>query len=184
MNYWTVGTVLLALLLSVGCKKEPRSEEGGAATQAVLQLRSPAFPPGEMIPARHSCDGRNVSPPLAWEGAPAGTSSLALIMDDPDAPRGTFTHWLVANIGPRRTGLSENASAAPGEAVQGKSSFGRAGYGGPCPPAGETHRYFFKLYALDEKLALSSGFSKDALLAAMEGHVLAAGELMGRYRRQ
>lgn len=151
-----------------------------------LQITSPAFQQGGMIPARYTCDSSDVSPELHWEGAPAGTKSFALVCDDPDAPRGTWVHWVIFNIPPSQTSLRENvppdAQLADGTR-QGTTDFRRTGYGGPCPPSG-VHRYFFKLYALDAMLDLKAGSTKAELMTAMEGHILAEAELMGKYSRQ
>lgn len=155
-------------------------------TSASMVLSSPAFAAGASIPAGYSCDGKDQSPPLRWTGAPAGTQSFALIMDDPDAPAGTWVHWLIFNIPAQATGLPEAvrpAAKLDDGSVQGTNSWRRVGYGGPCPPRGQ-HRYFFKLYALDSMLSLSSSASKADLLRAMEGHILAQAELMGVYRRR
>jgi len=157
------------------------SEEGGAAMS--FMLTSSAFANGEAIPRQFSCDGKDVSPPLEWRNVPQGTRSFSLICDDPDAPRGTWVHWMLYNLSADRLSLPENASAAlPESALHGKNSWGRSDYGGPCPPSG-THRYFFKLYALDTMLDLKAGASKDQLLHAMGGHILAQAELMGVYKR-
>jgi len=149
-----------------------------------LSIQSTAFGPGEAIPAVYSCDGKGISPPLTWTGAPAASKSFALIMDDPDAPMGTFVHWVIYNIPAASVGLSEatpkDAKLSDGS-IQGLNSARRSGYTGPCPPGG-THRYFFKLYALDATLDLPSA-GKDELLQAMKGHILAQGELMGTYSR-
>lgn len=147
-----------------------------------FELTSVAFAAGEPIPAKYTCDGANVSPPLAWSDAPPGTQSLALIMDDPDAPAGTWDHWLLFNIPANVRNLPEQAGAPVGS-VDGKNGWGRTGYGGPCPPRG-THRYFFKLYALAAKLDLPAGANKSQLLRAMKTHILAQAELMGTYARQ
>ena len=150
-----------------------------------IEVKSEAFEEGGMIPNKYTCDGEDASPPLSWTGVPEGTEALALICDDPDAPVGTWVHWVIFNIPPDTTGLSENI---PPERVlesgarQGRNDFGNIGYGGPCPPRG-THRYYFKLYALDKKVDLEPGATKDELLKAMEGHILAEGRLMGRYKR-
>jgi len=150
-----------------------------------IKVKSEAFEEGGMIPKKYTCDGEDASPPLSWTGVPEGTKALALICDDPDAPVGTWVHWVIFNIPPDTTGLSENI---PPERVlesgarQGRNDFGNIGYGGPCPPRG-THRYYFKLYALDKKVDLEPGATKDGLLKAMEGHILAEGRLMGRYKR-
>jgi Raf kinase inhibitor-like YbhB/YbcL family protein len=150
-----------------------------------LSITSTAFFHGKPIPSNYSCDGKGISPPLAWSGAPDGTKTFALIMDDPDAPMGTYVHWVIYNIPSSAAGLpeavSKDARLANGS-QQGPNSSGRAGYAGPCPPGG-THRYFFKLYALDAVLDLS-GAGKEQLLKAMEGHILARGELMGTYSRK
>ena len=148
-------------------------------------LTSTAFTQGKPIPAVYTCTSRDISLTLAWGDPPEGTQSLALIMDDPDAPVGTWVHWVIYNIPAAARRLPENippdATLADGS-LQGKNSWGRPGYGGPCPPSG-THRYFFKLYALDTMLNLPSGASKQQLLQAMEGHILAQVELMGTYKK-
>lgn len=146
-----------------------------------LVLESPAFVASASIPGVYTCDGADRSPELTWHGMPAGTQSYALIMDDPDAPNGTWDHWLLFNI-PAMLNRLDEAADMPKGAVSGKNSWGNTGYGGPCPPSG-THRYFFKLYALDTLLTLASGVNKQDLLNAMKGHVLASSELMGVYKR-
>ena len=151
-----------------------------------LEIESSAFKAGEFIPKKYSCQGEDVSPPLNWSGAPEGTRSFLLIRDDPDAPMGTWVHWLVYDIPVGTTSLPENVSKAPtleNGAKQGNTSFGRVGYGGPCPPPSKPHRYFFKLYALDSTLGLRPGIKKEELLKAMEGHILAETQLMGLYKR-
>ncbi len=150
-----------------------------------IELFSPAFKEGELIPRKYTCDGPNLSPPLQWQNVPAGTKSLALICDDPDAPAGTWVHWVIFNLPPHLSGLPENVppqKELPDGSLQGKNDFGQIGYGGPCPPYG-IHRYFFKIYALDIKLDLKSGVTKSQLLSSMEGHILSQGQLMGRYGR-
>lgn len=144
-----------------------------------MELRSSAFESGGDIPSVHTCDGRDISPPLEVSDVPEGTAALALVMDDPDAPMGTFDHWLVWNI---PAGTTEIPEGAEPEGVQGRSGFGTLGYGGPCPPSG-THRYRFKLYALDQELDLAHGAQKPQLEEAMQGHVLAEALLEGNYRR-
>jgi Raf kinase inhibitor-like YbhB/YbcL family protein len=144
----------------------------------MFEITSPAFEFDGAIPAKHSCDGANVSPPLSFAGAPEGTRSLALVVDDPDAPVGTFTHWLSWGIDPGVDGLSEG-QAAPRE---GRNGFGTTGYVGPCPPGGR-HRYFFRLHALDTDLDLEPGADRDELERALEGRVLETAELMGTYER-
>jgi hypothetical protein len=145
-----------------------------------MKLTSPDFENEGMIPSDLTCDGRDVSPELLITGVPEGTKSLALIMDDPDAPRGTFVHWVVWNI-PDDTKRIERGKEPKGN--QGTTGFGGRGYGGPCPPSG-THRYFFKLYALDDELHLKEGARKEALEEAMDAHIIEKTELMGKYRRK
>jgi Raf kinase inhibitor-like YbhB/YbcL family protein len=145
-----------------------------------LELTSAAFEEGEQIPAKYTCDGDELSPPLAWSSLPAGTRTLALIMHDPDAPSGDFAHWLAWNIDPEPGELPEGA-AAPAE---GSNGFGRPGYGGPCPPPGHgAHRYFFHLHALDAELGLEPGAAREHLQDAIEGHVLAEAKLIGIFQR-
>ncbi len=145
-----------------------------------LELTSPAFQNGQTIPRQYTGDGRNVSPPLRWTDPPAGTQSFALICEDPDAPRGTFTHWVAFNLPAESRGLDEGVS--PG-GVEGKNDFGKSGYGGPAPPRGKPHRYYFKLHALDQRLDLKANATREQLVAAMKGHVLAEADLMGTYGR-
>jgi Raf kinase inhibitor-like YbhB/YbcL family protein len=143
-------------------------------------LSSDAFGQGEEIPRRHACDGEDVSPALSWRDPPAGTRSLALIVEDPDAPRGTFTHWLAWNIEPVAGGLAEDESAA----AEGRNDFGIGGWSGPCPPPGHgPHRYFFRLHALDARLDVGFRAGRRELDRALAGHVLGAAELMGLYER-
>jgi Raf kinase inhibitor-like YbhB/YbcL family protein len=163
-------TPLLALLLlALPCI--------GLAAPAIT---SPDFTQGGMIPSRFTCEGRNVSPALEIAGIPAKAASLALVVDDPDAPGGTFTHWIVWNIPPGTRKFA--GGAAPGGAVQGTNDFGNAGYSGPCPPSG-IHRYFFRLFALDAALHLTPGASRKEFDAALAGHVVAQAVLMGRYEK-
>jgi len=150
-----------------------------------IQIQSSAFSEGGAIPKQYTCDGKDISPPLSWAGVPDETKSLALICDDPDAPRKTWVHWVLFDLPPGIKGLSEGVAARETIAeggTHGVNDFRKLGYGGPCPPSG-THRYLFKLYALDAKLALSSGATKEEVLRAMEGHVLAQGTLTGKYSR-
>ncbi len=150
-----------------------------------LTITSNAFAQNSSIPSKYTCDGADVSPPLAWADAPAGTKSFALIADDPDAPMGTWVHWVAWNIPAQSTGLEEGVdpSAALDDGTkQGISDFKKPGYGGPCPPSG-THRYFFKLYALDSTLNLPATANKANLEAVTKGHVLAEAQLMGTYAR-
>src|SRR5216110_2896021 len=143
-----------------------------------ISISSPAFQGGGDIPAKFTCNGTNVSPGLQISGVPNQATSLVLIVDDPDAPRGLFTHWIVWNLDLKTTDIAENSAPAGG--IQGTNDFGKRNYGGPCPPSG-THRYFFKIFALDTKLELKPSARRAELAAAMKGHVLAQGELMGRY---
>jgi len=150
-----------------------------------MKLTSTAFQEGGMIPAKYTCDGTNVSPELEWSGAPQTTKSVALICDDPDAPGKTWVHWVVFDLPAGRTSLPE--SIPPQETIagggkQGTNDFKKIGYGGPCPPSG-THRYFFRIYALDAELNLDGKATKEQLLQAMKDHVVDEGELMGRYKR-
>jgi hypothetical protein len=154
--------------------------------EKMLELSSSAFSEEGMIPVKYTCDGDNSSPALAWKNAPEETKSFALICDDPDAPSGIFVHWVVYNIPANVTSLDEGAGSSgrlPKGAMSGVTSFEATKYGGPCPPKG-THRYYFKLYALDTELRLAAVPNKDRLLKVMEGHVLAKAELMGTYKRQ
>lgn len=151
-----------------------------------FELKSTAFAAGSPIPSLYTCQGKDISPPLAWTGAPEKTRSFVLICDDPDAPLGTWDHWVYYNIPPAVSSLPEGMSRMerPEQGgIHGRSSFGDFGYGGPCPPWG-THRYFFRLYALDTMLNLESGVKKKGTLKAMEGHVLGTAELMGTYKKK
>lgn len=154
-----------------------------------IKITSPAFQPNGLIPSQYTCDGQDISPPLSWSGAPSNTKSLAMIVDDPDAPdpakpQRVYVHWVVYNLPPGTIALPEDASKTgmPKGAVQGKNDWGKAVYGGPCPPIGQ-HRYFFKVYALDTELTGLSGATKADLERAMKGHVLGSGELMGTYQK-
>jgi len=150
-----------------------------------ITITSTAFTEGSMIPQNYTCDGEDISPPLAWSGVPDGTKSLALICDDPDAPMGTWVHWVLFNIPAH---IMELPTKIPSEKIiqngakHGINDFRKFGYGGPCPPGG-THRYYFKLYALDTEINVEAGITKAQLLKTMEGHILAEGQLMGRYKR-
>ena len=152
-----------------------------------MQLTSTAFTEGAAIPAKYTCDAKNVSPPLKWNGVPAGAKSLALIVDDPDASAGTWVHWVIYDLPPTTSELAEDVPKSQyvaGGAKQGLNDFRHLGYGGPCPPHGKPHRYFFKLYALDAMLELKPGLTKKDLESAMEKHILARAELMGTYQRK
>ena len=154
-------------------------------TTTKLQIKSSAFETGGMIPKQYTCDGEDISPPLSWDGVPESTKSLALISDDPDAPMGTWVHWVLYDLPGSTRELQENFpkdKTLSNGAKQGITDFKKIGYGGPCPPSG-VHRYFFKLYALDTKLNLEPGATKKQLEDAMKTHILAQAELMGKYKR-
>ena len=159
---------------------------GTGERAAQMQLTSAAFGYGDKIPARFTCDGEDVSPPLQWSGAPTETRSFALIMDDPDAPRGTWVHWLLYNLPKEAVELAQAVPTLPeipSGARQGRNTSGDIGYAGPCPPPGKPHRYFFRLYALDIMLSLPPGTTRQELEHALDQHILAQGELMGTYQR-
>lgn len=177
-------TAAFALVWSCQGKKRPQPETVGEKKMEI-KVTSRAFEEGGMIPQKYTCDGEDVSPPLAWTSVPEGTKSLALICDDPDAPMGTWVHWVLFNLPANIKELPENVppqETLENGAKHGITDFRRIGYGGPCPPSG-THRYYFKLYALDTELDLEAGITKAELLEAMEGHILAEGRLMGKYKR-
>jgi len=173
---------LLVILISSCSSNQTSTSETTEPTEAAItmELKSDAFASGQSIPAKYTCIGKNMSPALTWGNAPVGTQSFALIVDDPDAPMGTWVHWVLYNIPSGTTSLAENTDAS-GISV-GKNSSSHMSYDGPCPPSG-THRYFFKLYALDATLSLSPGATKEQLLGAMKGHILAQGELMGTFSK-
>jgi len=151
-----------------------------------IKMKSLAFVPGGKIPGKYTCDGMDISPPVSWTSGPEGTKTFALICDDPDAPMGTWVHWVLFNLPADITEFRENVppeKELENGAKQGMNDFRKIGYGGPCPPGG-THRYFFKLYALDTEIHLEAGATKAELLKAMEGHILAEGQLIGRYERR
>lgn len=145
-----------------------------------MKITSKAFGHMKPIPPKYTCKGEDINPPLEFDNPPEGTVSLVMIMDDPDAPMGTWDHWILWNIDPKATGIAE--ATVPKGALQGKNTWGRNDYGGPCPPSG-THRYFFKLYALDCKLQLAEGTIKGRLEKAMEGHILGEAELVGLFSK-
>ncbi|MBU1076971.1 MAG: YbhB/YbcL family Raf kinase inhibitor-like protein [Spirochaetes bacterium] len=151
-----------------------------------LQISSPSFQDGEMIPAKHTCDGDDLSPALEWSKVPDGTRSIAVICDDPDAPAGEWVHWVLFNLSGNIKRLADGIpadKALPNGAKQGVNDFNRIGYGGPCPPGRTVHRYFFKVFALNTNLELDSGITKFDLIKAMESHILAKGQLTGKYSR-
>jgi Raf kinase inhibitor-like YbhB/YbcL family protein len=160
-----------------------KARKGGSMAFVIQSL---AFTEGSAIPKKYSCEGADLSPGLSWEGAPAGSAAFSLIVDDPDAPAGTWTHWIAWNIPAAANALPEGVAKVPqlGDGSrQGLNDFRRVGYNGPCPPGGKVHRYYFKLYALDGKLDLKAGASRQELERAMHGHVLAEARAMGTYRR-
>lgn len=167
------------VVVKINFKKQQDLPAQGSKTK--MKITSSAFGHNETIPSKYTCDGENVNPPLEIDDAPALVESLVLVMDDPDAPAGAWVHWTLWNINPATKVIAENS--IPEGAVQGVTSFGQPGYGGPCPPSG-THRYFFKLYALDTKLNLSSDADKAKLEAVMAGHIIEQAELLGLYSRQ
>lgn len=171
--------LLLVLACTAGCTG---AQDTTPEIPPDINVTSPAFFEGESIPARFTCNGEDISPPLNWTGVPDGAASLALVVDDPDAPAGTFTHWLVWNISPLTGGLPEGVAEGEFGIVQGTSDFGSVGYGGPCPPGG-VHRYRFRLLALDTTPALGPGAGRGEVNLAVEGHILAWGELQGTYGR-
>lgn len=182
---------VLALFLS-GCNGKENDSGPDPAAQSErssdmeLTITSSFFKNGETIPEKYTADGADVSPPLSWSDVPANTQSFALIVDDPDAPAGTWVHWVLANIEGETRSINEGVPAKEtvlGSAVHGKNDFGNYGYGGPAPPSGKPHRYFFKLYALDTILEVDPGITKDGLMQAMEGHIVGEAELMGKYQR-
>jgi len=181
--------VLLTIpaLLVCSCKDSEQADSGAVGGKKMeIKITSSAFEDGGLIPAKYTCDGADVSPPLQWDAVPEGTKSIALISDDPDAPMGTWVHWVLFNLPAQTRELPENVptdETLPNGAKQGITDFGRVGYGGPCPPSG-THRYFFKIYALDTELQIDTGAGKRGLLKAMEGHILRQGQLMGKYKRK
>ena len=174
------------LLLLPGCKDKQSASSIDEGT-ATMKVTSTAFREGETIPTKYTGDGEDVSPPLRWDEAPPGTKSFALICDDPDAPRSTpWVHWVLYNLPADKHKLAEALPAKetlPNGARQGKNDFGKIGYGGPAPPRGKPHRYFFQVYALDSTLDLAAGATKQQLEQSVKGHVLAHGQLVGTYAR-
>ena len=180
--------LLPVLLVPVVSCSNPASGsvQGTEPADSGFRIESTAFKEGAFIPTRFSCQGEDVSPPLSWADPPAGVRSFVLMVEDPDAPAGTWTHWVAFNLPAQARAMDENApkrDELPNGGLQGKNSFGSVGYGGPCPPAGNAHRYFFRLYALDTALGLQAGADKSKVLAAMKGHVLGEAQLMGRFKR-
>jgi Raf kinase inhibitor-like YbhB/YbcL family protein len=176
--------IILFLVLLSGCISSIKEEEETIMKQ--ISISSDAFENGSSIPVDYTCDEDDRSPPLSWQGLPEGTRSIALIVDDPDAPAGTWVHWVIYNIPADSTGLPaampKDSSLNDGS-LQGKNDFGKIGYNGPCPPPGKPHRYFFKVYALDTMLELKNGVTKSQLESAMKGHILGQGSITGKYAR-
>ena len=179
--------LILVILVPLGACQESRPDQQLVEEpRGALVVESGAFRHGDNIPQRYTCDGEDVSPPLSWSEPPSGTAGLALVVDDPDAPVGTWVHWVLFNIPAEARSLEEGVPAVEvvaGVGVQGRNSWGNLGYGGPCPPAGNPHRYLFKLYALDTTLELGPGASTGDVEKAMADHILAEGQLTGQYGR-
>ncbi|HUT66699.1 MAG TPA: YbhB/YbcL family Raf kinase inhibitor-like protein [Spirochaetota bacterium] len=174
--------LVLTLAANTVCAKDKKKE----GKPVDLTVESSAFQHGGMIPVKYTCDGTDVSPPITWTDGPEGTKSYAIICDDPDAPVGTWVHWVIYDIPPDVSSLPEavpSKKALDNGADHGTNDFKRYGYGGPCPPGG-THRYFFKVYALDALIGKGPGLKKKELLRLMEGHIVAKGELIGKYSRR
>jgi Raf kinase inhibitor-like YbhB/YbcL family protein len=181
----TISIVFAAMIfVFVGCQSNPSTAAEGK-NQMSIRLTSQAFEENSLIPKKYSCDGENISPPISWSGIPGEAKSLALIVDDPDAPSGSFVHWVIYNIDPAKEGLPEavTLSTPQGLGAQGKNSTGKSGYSGPCPPKGSSHHYFFRLYALDTMLDIGAGPSRASVENAMKNHILATGQLVGIYSR-
>ena len=184
--------LMLGVLVLPACGRSPSTESVLAddMERMTIRLQSPAFVNGGTIPKLYTCDGKDLSPPLSWSGVPESARSLALICDDPDAPRGTWTHWLILDIPagarelPEGVAPQERVDLAGGQepARQGKNDFGKVGYGGPCPPGG-THHYVFRIYAVDSRWKQGSALTREGALKAVKGHVLAEGRLTGLYSR-
>ncbi len=182
MKLRLIQAILVLLILSACVKQQSTFENPNInknKEETNMELSSPVFENEGFIPKEYTCQGQDISPELHIKEVPAGTKSLVLIMDDPDAPMGTFVHWLVWNISAGVKIIEKNANI---KWPQGKNDFGKIGYGGPCPPSG-IHRYFFKMYALDATLDLNNGASKKELLDAMEGHIIAKATFMGKYSK-
>jgi len=180
---FTLVPPLLMLVLALGVPAEVRSQKTASSK---IELKTTSFTPGGFMPKRFTCDAADVSPALAWTDPPSGTQSFAIIEDDPDAPSGTFVHWLVYDLPAAYRKLPEALSGSdqmPGGGRQGANDFSRTGYSGPCPPPGRPHRYFIRLYAVDTILNLRPAATRKELDAAMQGHILAQAELMGRFQR-
>ncbi len=181
-----VALILLGVTLSMAVACGPKATVPAMESEIALPLSSAAFNEGDRIPSKYTCDGQDVSPPLAWDQPPQQTQVFALIVDDPDAPLRVFTHWVLFNLPADIHQLPEGVPAQhelENGALQGKNDFGKTGYNGPCPPRGSAHRYYFTIYALDRALDLGADTSKKQVLDAMKGHILAQGQLVGTYQR-
>jgi Raf kinase inhibitor-like YbhB/YbcL family protein len=180
--------VLMLLCVALLLAMTLASQAAESTNKNAISVTSSAFAEGAAIPEEYTCQGKDISPPLKWSGVPSEAKSLALVMDDPDAPMGTWVHWVLYDLASSMTELPEGMSArehiSAGSGKEGLNDFKRLGYGGPCPPAGKPHRYFFKLYALDTTLDLKPGAKKKDLERAMEKHILAQGQLIGTYKRK
>lgn len=186
MGAW-MKTLLAAAGLAVWLATGQAQHSTTNPTFMKLNISTTAFTPGQPIPSKYAYENENLSPALAWSGVPASAKCLALICDDPDAPRGTWVHWVLYNVPVKSPGLAEGVAKKaelPDGSKQGVNDYKEIGYGGPCPPPGKPHRYFFKLYALDSGVELKAGATKGELLKAMAGHILAEGELMGTYQKK
>ena len=186
MRRLTLMVLLAFVFAACGKTEKPLQKAEKGATEMAMVITSTAFTDGAAIPKKYTCDGQDASPPLAWTGVPAAAKSLALICDDPDAPMGTWVHWVLWGMAPSTPALPEGMpkdAELPGGMKQGLNSWPKTGYGGPCPPPGKPHRYFFKLYALNSDLNLPERSNKSALEEAMKGHVLAQAQIMGTYGR-
>lgn len=188
-------TLIVIISVSARCQNEqPRQADSQTDKPLIKEdtlsqfvISTSAFAEGELVPVKHTCDGQDVSPALQWTNPPDSTRSLALICDDPDAPGRTWVHWVLFDIPANITELPEGVSIKDIDtfegAIEGKNDFGKTSYGGPCPPRGPAHRYFFKLYALDSTLSLNKGATKADVEKAMTGHILAQAQVMGKYKR-
>ncbi len=180
-------SIVVLILLFCSCKDSGQADsETARGKKMEIKITSSTFDDGGLIPAKYTCDGADISPPLQWDAVPEGARSIALICDDPDAPMGTWVHWVLFDLPAETRELAEkfpDDETLPDGTRQGITDFGKTGYGGPCPPSG-THRYFFKIYALDTKIEPVAIADKDHLLKVMEGHILGQGQLIGKYKRQ
>jgi hypothetical protein len=186
MRKHLVRSAFTSLVTAILCAATWHVAKAAEDTKSV-KLISTAFASGKPIPIDYTCDGKDLSPPLSWTNVPPGTKSLALICEDPDAPGGIWTHWVLYGLPAETTQLPAGVGATaslPGGGSQGLNSFNRIGYGGPCPPPGKTHRYFFRIYALDSTISLSPNADTKELSNALKGHVMGQGELIGTYRRK